>query len=403
MLSRLFSLLAVLVLAPVLVLSLNGCALPQVSAEERLFLDISLDFLSSYTLPPTQVDDAPVGGLSAITYDRQRDRLYALSDDRSNFAPARFYTLKLEIGEDGQVEDSGEAITLQSVEVENVTYLTDTGGSPFPAGSIDPEGIALSPRQSLFIADEGDIEAGIAPRIQEFDQGTGRKVGEIAIPQRFLPGSLEEAEDSAENQPRGVQNNRGFESLSLNPGLVSNNALEPFRLFAATEANLLQDQPTWPDSGEDSRHPIPVRLLHYVVGDRLPLLLAEHLYLIDPPVDGGETGLTEILALDQAGHFLTLERSFKLPQFSARLYQMAIGGATDTSGIPALVGNISGIETVHKRLVLDLQDLDIPLDNLEGMTLGPQLPDGSQSLLLVSDNNFNPLQQTQILLFRFAE
>ena len=35
------------------------------------------------------------------------------------------------------------------------------------------------------------------------------------------------------------------------------------------------------------------------------------------------------------------------------------------------------------------------------MTLGPRLPDGRQSLLLVSDNNFttNPPQVTQFLLF----
>jgi hypothetical protein len=51
-------------------------------------------------------------------------------------------------------------------------------------------------------------------------------------------------------------------------------------------------------------------------------------------------------------------------------------------------------------LLLNLKQLDIRLDNLEGMTLGPRLPDGSQSLLLVSDNNFNSLQITQLLLFR---
>jgi hypothetical protein len=49
---------------------------------------------------------------------------------------------------------------------------------------------------------------------------------------------------------------------------------------------------------------------------------------------------------------------------------------------------------------LDLSELGIYLDNLEGMTLGPRLPDGSQSLVLVSDNNFNDIQLTQFLLFR---
>nr|WP_287518200.1 esterase-like activity of phytase family protein [Okeania sp. SIO2C2] len=36
---------------------------------------------------------------------------------------------------------------------------------------------------------------------------------------------------------------------------------------------------------------------------------------------------------------------------------------------------------------------------MEGITFGPKLADGQRSLILVSDNNFNPLQITQILIF----
>lgn len=39
-----------------------------------------------------------------------------------------------------------------------------------------------------------------------------------------------------------------------------------------------------------------------------------------------------------------------------------------------------------------------PLDNVEGITLGPKLPDGRQSVVLVSDNNFATTQITQFLL-----
>ena len=53
----------------------------------------------------------------------------------------------------------------------------------------------------------------------------------------------------------------------------------------------------------------------------------------------------------------------------------------------------------EKTLLLDLRTLGIPLDNVEGMTLGPKLPDGRQSLVLVSDNNFAASQFTQFLLF----
>jgi hypothetical protein len=43
-----------------------------------------------------------------------------------------------------------------------------------------------------------------------------------------------------------------------------------------------------------------------------------------------------------------------------------------------------------------------PLDNVEGMTLGPTLPDGRRSLILVSDHNFAGSQFTQFLLFALA-
>jgi len=49
--------------------------------------------------------------------------------------------------------------------------------------------------------------------------------------------------------------------------------------------------------------------------------------------------------------------------------------------------------------VLDLEALALPLDNVEGMTIGPTLPDGRRSLVLVSDNNFAAAQFTQFLAF----
>ncbi|MFM7579725.1 MAG: phytase, partial [Microcystaceae cyanobacterium] len=53
--------------------------------------------------------------------------------------------------------------------------------------------------------------------------------------------------------------------------------------------------------------------------------------------------------------------------------------------------------TVQKRLLVDFADLGISPDNLEGMSLGPVLADGRQSLIVVSDNNFNSTQTTQVI------
>ena len=63
----------------------------------------------------------------------------------------------------------------------------------------------------------------------------------------------------------------------------------------------------------------------------------------------------------------------------------------------------------RKTLVLDLADVRglspaVPgLENFEGMGFGPPLPDGSRTLLLVSDDNFSQRQRTTFLLFRLTE
>jgi hypothetical protein len=367
-------------LTVMLALLLASCALPQVSAEERLFLNLSLEFLDDYQLPRQEFAGTPVRGLSALAYDRQTNRFYALSDDRSQYAPARFYTLRLTVSDDvGQIGIGG-------VEIEQVTLLSQADGQPYAAGSIDPEGFALSPRQSAFIASEGVARDGIAPFIDEFDLATGRWQRRLPIPQRFVPQL---------NLTSGVQDNLGFKALTLNPGGYSTAWLEPFRLFAATEFALQQDV-----HPSDSEQPVYSRFLHYLIGDELPTLISEHFYPIDPPPLGATNGLTELLVLDQGGHFLSLERSFGMGGAGARIFQLATGGATDTSTIPALSSDLSGINPIRKRLLLDLGESGITLDNLEGMTLGPQLPDGTRSLLLVSDDNFNDEQFTQFLLFR---
>jgi hypothetical protein len=381
-----------------LMLLLSGCNLPQVRAEDRLFLDISLDYLGSYNLPKLMVESTPVGGLSGITYDRQRDRFYAISDDRSDRAPARFYTLKSE-QTSGQTSDSAKPFTIT---VEKVTTLLDQTGQPFAKGTLDPEGIALSPRRSLYISSEGVSRDGVAPFINEFDLETGQLTAKLPMPERFLP-------KVADGLPAGIVDNRGFESLTVIGNNTGTNpsGIEPFRVFAATESSLHQDLAVSRDAPPTANNPplpqqpVPIRMLHYLVGEDLPTLLAEHVYMLEKPPEGAlEHGLSEMLVLDQGGHFLTLERSYSLAGLSAQIYQMTPASATDTSDIVRLRGDMSGITPVYKQLVLDLDTLDLTLDNLEGMTLGPQLPDGSQTLFLVSDDNFRDLQTTQFLMFR---
>jgi hypothetical protein len=69
------------------------------------------------------------------------------------------------------------------------------------------------------------------------------------------------------------------------------------------------------------------------------------------------------------------------------------------NGFDSLATLLAGLRPAKKTLVLDLDTLGIPLDNVEGMAFGPKLRHGDRSLILVSDNNFAPAQFTQFLLF----
>jgi hypothetical protein len=141
--------------------------------------------------------------------------------------------------------------------------------------------------------------------------------------------------------------------------------------------------------------------MHYLIADGPALLISENLYPLDDSVRWSiYNGLTKLLALEQGGHLLSLERNFGFLGFGAKLFEITTGSATDTSRIASLKGELTKVEPINKRLLLDLQDIGIPLDNLEAMTLGGRLPDGTQSLILVSDDNFNSDQVTQFLLFR---
>ncbi len=107
--------------------------------------------------------------------------------------------------------------------------------------------------------------------------------------------------------------------------------------------------------------------------------------------------MVELIALEHPGIFLALERSFaEGVGNNIRLYEVLSQDATDISDIDSLLAvgdELSEVNAVEKNLLLDFSDLGITLDNIEGMTLGPVLPDGRQSLIVVSDNNFRRIAQ----------
>ncbi|MEM1289939.1 MAG: esterase-like activity of phytase family protein [Cyanobacteria bacterium P01_H01_bin.162] len=369
-------------------LSTVSCTLPQVSAEDRLFLPLSVELLDVAVLPEQTFAETPVGGLSALAYDAQTDLFYALSDDRGRLAPSRFYTLDMQTGLDAQ-----DLPQIQSVDVRHVTTLKDSNGDEYPADRLDPEGMALSPRRSLLITSEGVASTQSPPALKEYDLATGVLKTEFRIPDRFISTAATD-----ESAARGIRDNQGFEALTLGPA-SSAGAFEPFRLFMATESALAQDFDPNPEQ------PLVNRFLHYLIGPDQSTFIAEYPYPLSlEPLGAVSNGLSEILSIDQGGHFLALERVYGIRGFEIKLFQLATGSANDVSTFASLP-TLEQLNPIQKQLVLDFATLELPvaaIDNLEGMTLGPPLPDGTASLWLISDNNFSPEQTTQVWLFRLA-
>jgi len=340
-----------------------------------------ITFIGQSVLPTTLTfQNTPVGGLSDLTYDSTTGLYYAISDDRSQHSPARFYTMAVDL--------SQGTLTLGGVTPVTLTTLLGENDKPFPPFSLDPESIALTRNRTILIASEGNTHQDIPPFVREFAL-TGHSIRSLLIPEKFRPHPQKQ---------RGIRNNLAFESLTLTP--------DQQHLFVATENALLQDGPTATPTQRSCS-----RILQYDFRSGQPQ--AEYLYLTEPvtvsksPHSDGVNGLVELVALDNRGHFLSLERSFSLPAgVTIKLFFVSLADATDISQIDSLTNldrNVRDrIQPVRKTLLLDFKTLNIHLDNIEGLTLGPDLPDGSRSLIAISDNNFSPLQSTQILAFSLS-
>ena len=319
---------------------------------------LDLDFRGEAVVPSgTMFEGTTVGGLSSIAYDSRRGVYYAISDDASVFQPVRYYTVALDV-RDGRLTDD-------DVRFKDVTTMLAPDGNPYPANSLDPEGLALTKDRELILTSEGIANRLIDPFVRRYSLD-GRFRGDLPVPQAFL---------TTADQSSGVRQNLGFESA----------AADGHDLYVGAENALFQDGPA-ATVANGSR----ARILRYDLRKRR----VERQWFYDtdpvaqPPVPATQfsvNGLVELLPLDD-DRLLAMERSFSVGApgtgNTIKLYEVSLRGTT-----------------AHKRLLLNLDELGIPLDNVEGMTFGPRLRHGRRSLVLVSDNNFAPAQFTQFLLF----
>jgi hypothetical protein len=245
----------------------------------------------------------------------------------------------------------------------------------------DPESIRFDPQNSsIWYTSEGDRSLGLNPFIRQAAPD-GSFISELPLTETAIMD---------EQYEKGFRNNLALEGSAF--------SADGETYWTAMEGPLLQDDtiPT-PKSGALSR------ITQY---DREGNVLTEYAYPIDAiPEQPGEgkhadNGVTEILAVN-AQELLVLERASVQSDDGnfnnyVRVYKINVNGATDISSMESI--DKENITPLQKELVVNLNTLALDkVDNVEGMTWGKKLPNGNDTLVLVSDNNFNRSQITQII------
>lgn len=332
---------------------------------------LSLTVLDEYSIPSSTTREGILfGGISGISYDSESNLYYAISDDRAERGPLRFYTLSITIDE----------ASIQAVEIMDMITLMDVDNSEFGANAADPEAIRFLPNsQTILWASEKD-RRGNTPLLREASLD-GNFVRDYTIPDIFVR--------SGGNH--GIQENSAFEAMDVSP--------DESTIIIGTESALMQDgEPSTIDTGSPAR----IWLIDRETGETI----AQYVYPLEAiPVEATlppyseDNGLSELVYVDET-HFIAIERSFALGYGNTiNIYLANLAGATDVQAFDSIEGMDFVAITKTHLLTLNEETDGIDVDNIEGATWGPTI-DGQRTLLLISDNNFNPVAQpyTEIIL-----
>ncbi len=345
----------------------------------------SLNFIGEYVIPHhLNFKETTIGGLSGIDYDSKNDVYFLISDDRSAINPVRFYTAKIILSTKG----------IDTVQFINVQWLLAPDSKPFPSAkqnpsnTPDPEAIRLNLKaQQLVWTSEGEriIKAGKNLTTNP----------EIII--SSMDGKFVSAFPSTQNQlmqpiDKGPRQNGALEGITFGKDYRT--------LYACMEEPLYEDGPRADVIKTNSW----VRLYQYDVETRNNI--AQYAYPLEPvarptilPNTFKVNGVSEILSVNDH-QLLFVERSFSTGRLACtiKIFITDLGNAENIIANPSLIEN-PPVNYLTKKLILNTDDLGIYIDNVEGVTFGPTLPNGHRTLVFVTDNNFVPLEKTQLLLF----
>lgn len=317
------------------------------------------------------VEDTKVGGLSDLDYDGEN--FYAICDLPSS---PRIYKMSISI-------DQAKIDTIIFDRVINIPHKTSAAKTLF----WDSEGLVYNKKEQKFIlSSEGAINNKKDPFIAELDS-VGNLNNTYELPNYFKATAK-----------KGLRNNGVFEGLSY--------AVDSLGIWVSTELPMKSDGPT----SKLYRTTSPIRVTYFNTTSKSPV--KQFAYLLGslrnfPLLPFGINGVSAILEYD-SGQFLVLERSFIAGHgFGAQLFLANSRQASNTLDKNNLRKKIKKkeITPAEKRLLFDFRSIrrqlhHKKLDNLEGIALGPKLANGHQTLILISDNNFNsPLNQlNQVIL-----
>jgi len=345
----------------------------------------SLKFLDEYDLPYNlPYKKTTVGGLSSIDYDAQNDVYYLMSDDRSEINPSRFYTAKISLNLN----------EINSVKMVAVTTLRQENGQPYPdlkkhtKQTVDPEAMRFNPKtHQLVWSSEGEriVKQGdtvlIDPSVNTVFTD-GKFSSTLALPEILKMHATES----------GPRRNGVLEGLAFADNYKT--------LYVNLEEPLYQDGPR---ADLTDVNPL-VRI--YKFDWKSKQNTAQYAYKLEPvaypakPENGFKVnGIPDILAVNK-NQLLVTERSFSDGHDGCviKVFLADLNGADNIISNPSLIKNPPQHLT-SKKLLLNMDDLKMYIDNVEGATFGPTLPNGHKSIIFVADNNFNKTEKTQFFLF----
>jgi hypothetical protein len=344
-----------------------------------------LRFLSEFVVPHNQnFKGTTIGGLSGIDYDPVSDVFYVLSDDRSSVNPARFYKVKIRVTPKG----------IDTVDFIDFAYFKRADGEYYPDARKDPsktidfEALRYDQRNNtLIVVSEGEriVKEGriilADPLIAVMDD-LGQNREEYTLPNLL----------KMDSRSIGPRQNGALEGLAFDS--------KSHTLFVALEEPLYQDGPP------ASLIPTKSWTRIFLFDTRSKKSIRQISYPLDPvafpsvPADAYKiNGVSEILWAGK-NKLIVVERSFSTGRLgcTVRVFLADATRATDITNVTSLATD-SNVLPMTKRLLLNMDDIGMYIDNIEGVTFGPILPNGHKTLIFVSDDNFAAYEKTQFLLF----